>query len=77
MALTTMLNWKAPPRDQRANFWLYQLPVMHSYLATLNKMIEELQILEWLRAGLTVLIPRNSDTERPKNYSTLNRQITI
>jgi hypothetical protein len=35
MALTTMLNWKAPQRDKRANFWLNQLPVIHSYLATL------------------------------------------
>jgi len=31
MVPTKMLNWKAPPRDQIAYFWLKQLAVMHSY----------------------------------------------
>ena len=31
MSLITMLNWKAPPRDQIANFWLKQLTVMQRY----------------------------------------------
>jgi hypothetical protein len=56
-------------RDQIANFWLKQLTVTHKYLAThFNKLTEEEQIQEWLTAGLTVLMPRYKDTERPKNY---------
>ena len=40
--LRMMLNWKAPGRDQIANFWLKQLTATHTYLATLfNKLLEE------------------------------------
>jgi hypothetical protein len=41
----------------------------HKYLATLfNKLIEEDQTPEWLMAGVTLLIPKNENTEKPKNY---------
>ena len=44
-ALRTMLNWKAPGRDQIANFWLKQLTATHKHIAALfNKLIEEAQI---------------------------------
>jgi hypothetical protein len=33
-----------------------------------NKLIEEDSILEWLTAGGTYLIPKNKNTENPKNY---------
>jgi hypothetical protein len=33
-----------------------------------NKLIEEDSILEWLTAGVTYLIPKNENTENPKNY---------
>jgi hypothetical protein len=63
-----MLNWNAPGRDLIRNFWLKQLTATHTYLATLfNKLIEEGQILDWLMAGVTVLIPKNENTVRPKN----------
>jgi hypothetical protein len=40
------LNWKAPGRDQVANFWLQQLTAIHKHIAALsNKLIED-QILE-------------------------------
>lgn len=68
MAVKTMLNWKAPRRAQIANFWLEQLTVTHKYSAThFNKLTELEQIWEWLTAGLTVLMPRYEETERPKN----------
>jgi len=67
--LRTTLNWKAPGRDQIANFWLKQLTATHKHIAALfNKLTEEDQILESLTAGLTFLIPTNENTENPKNY---------
>jgi hypothetical protein len=63
-----MLNWDVPGRDLISNFWLKQLIATLAYLATLfNKLIEEGQILDWLMTGVTVLVPKNETTERPKN----------
>jgi hypothetical protein len=36
--------------------------------AIFNKLIEEDSIPEWLTAGVTYLIPKNKNTENPKNY---------
>ena len=67
-ALRTTLNWKAPGSDQIANFWLKQLTATHKHIAALfNKLIEEDQILKWLMAGVTFLIPKTENTENPKN----------
>ena len=67
-ALRTTLNWKAPGRDQITNFWLKQLTATHKHIAVLfNKFIEG-QIPEWLTAGVIFLIPKNENTENPKNY---------
>jgi len=61
-ALRTTLNWKAPGRDQRANFWLKQLTATHKHIAALfNKLIEEDQIREWLTAGVTFVIPKKGE----------------
>jgi len=68
-ALRTTLNWKVPGRDQIANFCLKQLTATHKYIAALfNKPFEEDQIPEWLTTGVTFLIPKNENTENPKNY---------
>ena len=68
-ALRTMLNWKAPGRDQIPNFWLKQLTATHKHIAAIfNKLIEEDSIPEWLTTGVTYLIPKNENTENPKNY---------
>jgi len=38
--LRTTLNWKAPGRDQIANFWLTQLTTTHKHItAPFNKLI--------------------------------------
>ena len=67
--LRMMLNWKVPGRDQTANFLLLQLTGIHTYVAThFNKLTEVGQILEWLITGVTILIPKNENNERPKNY---------
>jgi hypothetical protein len=68
-ALRTMLNWKAPGRDQIPNFCLKQLTATHKHIAAIfNKLIEDDSILEWLTAGVTYLIPKNENTENTKNY---------
>ena len=57
-ALRTTLNWKAPGRNQIANFWLKQLTATHKHTTALfNKLCEDDQIPEWLTAGVTFLIP--------------------
>ena len=43
-----IINWKAPGRDQIANFWLKQLTATHKHIAALfNKLIEDDQIPEF------------------------------
>ena len=46
-----------------------QLTATHRHIAAIfNKLIEEDQIPDWLTAGVTFLIPKNENTENPKNY---------
>jgi len=40
-------------------------------------LIEEDQIMEWLKAGVTFLIPKNGNTENPKNYRPVTCLSTI
>jgi hypothetical protein len=76
-ALRTMLNWKAPGRDQIANFWLKQLTATHKHIAALfNKLFED-KIPKRLTAGVTFLIPKNGNTENPKNYRSVTCLRTI
>jgi hypothetical protein len=78
MVLRMTLNWKASGRGQIPNFWLKQLTATQKYLATLfNKLIEEDQTPEWLTAGATLLIPKNGNTENPKNYRPITFLPTI
>jgi hypothetical protein len=56
--LRTTLNWKDPGRDQIANFYLKELTATHKNIAVLfNILIEDDQVLEWLTAGVTFLVP--------------------
>jgi regulator of protease activity HflC (stomatin/prohibitin superfamily) len=51
------------------HFLLKQLTETHKYIATIfNKLIEEDSMPEWLMTGVTYLIPKNENTENPKNY---------
>jgi len=77
-ALRTMLNLKAPGRDQIANFSLKQLTATHKHIAALfNKLIEDDQIPEWLTAGITFLIPKNENNENSKNYRPVTCLLTV
>jgi len=67
--LRTKLNWKDTGGDQIVNFWLKQLTATHTCLAPLfNNLIKEGQMPDWLRTGITILIPKQEYTERTKNY---------
>jgi hypothetical protein len=78
IALRTTLNWKAPGRDQIPNFWLKQLTATHKYSAPVfNKLTEEDQTPEWLTAGVTLLIPKNQNIEKPKKYRSITCLPTI
>jgi hypothetical protein len=68
-ALRTTLKRKTAERDQIANFWFKQLTATLKHIAAIfNKLIEEDSIPEWLTAGVTYLVPKNENTENPKNY---------
>jgi hypothetical protein len=48
---------------------LKQITAKHKHIAAIfNKLNEEDHIPEWLTAGITFLIPKNENTENPKNY---------
>jgi hypothetical protein len=67
-------SWKRP----NTKFLLKQLTEVYKYLATLfNKVIEEDQTPEWLIAGVTLLIPKNENTEKLKNYRPITCLPTI
>jgi L-rhamnose isomerase len=58
-ARRTTLNWKAPGRDQIPNFWIKHFTATYKHIAAIfNTLIEADQILEWLTAGVTYLIPK-------------------
>jgi hypothetical protein len=57
-----------PGRDQIQDFWLKQFTATHKHIAAIyNKVLEADQIPEWLTAGIKFLIPKNENTEHPKN----------
>ena len=77
-ALRTTLNRKAAGRDQIPHFWLKLLTATHKHIAAIfNKLIEENQIPEWLTTGVTFLITKNEDNEKPKNYRPETCLLTI
>ena len=45
--------------------------------AIFNELIEEGPIPEWLTVGITFLIPKNENTEYPKNYRPVTCLLTI
>ena len=53
-ALSTMLNWKAPGRDQIANFELKQLTVTHKHIAALFEQIH------WRRSNTGLVSGRSN-----------------
>jgi hypothetical protein len=77
--LRTTFTWRAPGRDQVANFGsrnsqqnTHTHTHTHTHLATLfNELIEEGQIPDWLTTGVIILFPNLENTERPKNFRSI------
>ena len=63
-------NWKSPVPDAVPNFWLKQLTALHQLLLNAyNQAIERAENLpDWFTTAQTYLLPKNKDTENPKNY---------
>ena len=63
-------NWKSPGPDAVPNFWLKQLTTLHQHLLNAyNQAIENQENLpDWFSTAQTYLLPKNKDTENPKNY---------
>ena len=68
--LNNMKNDKAPGRDHIKCFWIKKL------ISTHNSMIEEYKLMfngektipDWLTLGMTILLPKNTETHNAKNY---------
>ena len=69
-AIKKSSNWKSPGVDVIPNFWLKQLSATHDALATaFNKAIDNPEDLpEWFTTARTFLIPKNGESDKPKNY---------
>jgi hypothetical protein len=69
-ALKQTANWKSPGHDRLPNFWLKQLTSLHEQLAReMQKVVTDpSEMPDWLTAGVTYLLPKNAETQLPKNY---------
>ena len=69
-ALKTASNWKLPGPDAIPNFWLRQLTALNQHLLNAyNQAIEHPEHLpDWFTTAQKYLLPKNKDTENPKNY---------
>ena len=69
-ALKKASNWKSPGPDAVTNVWLKQVTALHLHLLnTYNQAIEHPENLpDWFTTAETYLLPKNKDTENPKNY---------
>ena len=72
-------KWKSPGRDKIPNFWLNSLTSIHQHLA--DSLSETMRCPDkmpaWLSEGITYLIPKNNETENPKNYRPITCLTTI
>lgn len=68
-ALAKSQNWKAAGIDRLPNFWLKEIHAIHPHLArAYNDLSATLNIPSWFAEGRTVLLPKATKTENPKNY---------
>ena len=68
--ISKIQNNKAPGIDRITGFWYKSLhSYCHELVLLFNKAFSGLiDILEWLARALTRLLPKNDETENPKNY---------
>ncbi|CAH2106948.1 unnamed protein product [Euphydryas editha] len=65
-----MLNWKSPGLDKIHNYYIKYLTSVHKYLASLftNIVSGKEPLEEWFTTGKVILVPKNENTEDPKNW---------
>ena len=70
IAIKRSKNWKSPGNDGVANFWLKHVTELHEDLTyAYNKCLESPETCpDWLTNGTTYLLPKNDETNNPKNY---------
>ena len=68
----------APGRDLIRSFWIKKLVATHAGLLDEYKLIfnGEKDIPQWLALCMTILLPKNTDTNNPKNYRPIACQNT-
>ena len=69
-ALKKSHKWKSAGIDKVTNFWLHSLPCTHNILANLlSELVRNPENSpDWLPEGLTYLLPKTKETNKPKNY---------
>lgn len=69
-AIKKLHNWKTPGIDKIQNYYLKYFTSTHKYIAKLfTKIVQGFENLEeWFTTGQVILIPKNADTENPKNW---------
>ena len=67
-------NWKSPGNDQIQNYWLKAFPATHRRIAkNFNAITEELEKTpDWLKTGITFLIPKSGDARKSETSSPLH-----
>ena len=70
IAIKRSKNWKSPGNDGIANLWLKHLTELHEDLTyAYNKCLESPETCpDWLTNDTTYLLPKNDETNNPKNY---------
>ena len=68
--LSKAYNWKSSGNDQIQNYWFKAFPPTHRHIAkNFNAVIEEPEKTpDWLKTGITYLIPKSGDSKEVRNY---------
>ena len=68
--LSKSSKWKSPGIDKIPNYWINSLHSTHSTLTKCyNDMMRDPNLIpDWFVKGTTYLLPKSSETKKPKNY---------
>ena len=68
--LKRLPNNKAPGRDMLVGFWMKNIKAIHLNLINLYDQVMrgELDIPQWMITSKTILLPKNTETDKAKNY---------
>ena len=68
--VSRLRNWAAPGPDGVQGFWIKRFTALRSVIIShFNNMLKDGSLIpSWFPKGKTILIPKASDTEQPKNF---------